>query len=107
MYAHGISETFSTLTGGSRPFRLGANTAAQFLEDHFIPSLAITTLTPAEMLRALRDAESRGVRGGAVFDYLHLVAARKAKARRIYTLNVSDFRAFHRAGDPVVAHPGD
>ena len=106
MYSHGIAETFSTLTGGKRAFRLDANTASQFLEEHFIPRLTITSLTPAEMLRAMREAQRRGVRGGGVFDYLHLVAARKAKASRIYTLNLSNFRALHRPGDPEIVHPG-
>ena len=67
--------------------------------------LEVVTLTPTEMLRAMRESHARGVRGGAIFDYLHLVAARKAKARRLYTLNVSNFRSFHRPGDPDVLHP--
>jgi hypothetical protein len=53
----------------------------------------------------MREAESRGVRGGAIFDYLHLVAARKAKVQKLYTLNVSNFVAFHRAGDPEILSP--
>lgn len=105
MYAHGIAETFSTLTGGRKPFRMGAENAHSLLEDHFIPRLEITGLTPAETLRAMRDSSSRGVRGGAVFDYLHLMAARKAKAARLYTLNLAHFRAFHRPGDPEIVHP--
>lgn len=36
---------------------------------------------------------------------LHLVAARKAKAARLYTLNVANFRSFHRPGDPEIVHP--
>lgn len=105
MYAHGIMETFSTLTGGKKVFRLSAAVAAELLDDHFIPRLTITTLTPVEMLRAMREAEARGVRGGAIFDFLHLVAARKAKAARFYTLNIAHFRAFHRTGDPEIVHP--
>ena len=105
LYAHGIAETFSTLTGGREAFRLSAEMAARFLEEHFVPVLEVVSLTPTEMLKAMRDAQSRGVRGGAIFDYLHLVAARKAKARRLYTLNVANFRSFHRSGDPEIAHP--
>lgn len=105
MYSHGISETFSTLTGGKKAFRLGASIAAKILEEHFVPRLTIALLSPSDMLRAMREAESRGVRGGAVFDYLHLVAARHAGAERFYTLNVSNFRAFHREGDPEIIHP--
>lgn len=105
IYSHGITETFSTLTGGKKNFRISAAVTAELLEEHFVPRLSVTSLTPTEMLRAMRDAESRGVRGGGIFDYLHLVAARKAKAARFYTLNISIFRAFHRAGDPEIVHP--
>lgn len=107
IYAHGLAEAFSTLTGGKKNFRLGASAVAAMLEDHFAPRFSITALTAAEMLRAMREAESRGVRGGAIFDYLHLVAARKAKAASLYTLNVSNFRSFQRAGDPAIVHPAE
>ncbi len=107
MFSHGLAETFSTLTGGRKSFRLAASVAAKIIEEDYLSFLHFTTLTPAEMLRAMGEAESRGVRGGAIFDYLHLAAARKAKAARLYTLNVSNFRAFHRAGDPEIAHPAE
>ncbi len=105
MYPHGLTETFSTLTGGRRQFRMPAALAAAMLAEDYAPGLAFTALTPNEMLRALGESESRGVRGGAIFDYLHLVAARKARAAKLYTLNVSNFRACHRPGDPEIAHP--
>ena len=38
------------------------------------------SLTERDVMAALARAESRGVRGGAVYDYLHLVAARKSGA---------------------------
>jgi predicted nucleic acid-binding protein len=105
IYAHGLAETFSTLTGGRRPFRMAAAMAASVIEEDYVPSLAVTSLTAAQMLRAMRGAESRGVRGGAVFDYLHLVAARQAGATRFYTLNFSNFASFHRSDDPEIVHP--
>ena len=105
IFAHGLVETFSTLTGGRSAFRMSADDVATILEEDFVPSLEVISLTPTETLRAMRESKARGVRGGAIFDYLHLVAARKAKARRLYTLNVSNFRAFHRPGDPDIAHP--
>ena len=105
IYAHGVAETVSTLTGGRYSFRMAASMAASVIEEDYLPGLTIVSLTPAEMLRAMRDAESRGVRGGAIFDYLHLMAARKAKATRLFTLNISNFRSFHRAGDPEIVHP--
>ena len=105
IFAHGLVETFCTLTGGRSAFRMSADDASSILEEDFVPSLEVISLTPTETLRALRESKQHGVRGGAIFDYLHLVAARKAKAKRIYTLNLSNFRSFHRAGDPDVMLP--
>lgn len=105
MYGHGLTETFSTLTGGRKAFRLPPSVAANLLEQHFAPRLTITSLTPSDILKAMAEAESRGVRGGGIFDFLHLVAAKKAKAAKFYTLNTAHFVAIHRAGDPQIAHP--
>ncbi len=105
IFTRGLVETFSTLTGGRSAFRMSADDASAILEDDFVPSLEVISLSPAETLRAMRESKQRGVRGGVIFDYLHLVAARKAKAKRLYTLNVSNFRSFHRPGDPDIVHP--
>ncbi|KAB2641260.1 MAG: type II toxin-antitoxin system VapC family toxin [Verrucomicrobia bacterium] len=105
LYAHGLSEAFSTLTGGRMLFRMKAGEFVELIEEDYVPALTILTLTPTEMLRGMRECEARGVRGAAIFDFHHLAAARKAKATRLYTLNVTHFRAFHRAGDPEIIHP--
>lgn len=105
MRAHAISESFSTLTGGRLGERLPADEVAQAMQQAILPRVATVDLTAAEHLAAIGEAQSRGVRGGAIYDYLHLVAARKIGADRLYTLNVSDFRSFHRPGDPVIVHP--
>lgn len=104
-YVHGLAEFFSTLTGGRKAFRLSPQQAAEILEADYVPMLQITTLTPGDTLRGMRECHSRGVQGGAIFDYLHLVAARKGKARRFYTLNGSNFRAIQRDGDPEILSP--
>ncbi len=106
MFAHGLAETFSILTSGRRKLQMTADAASELIEQDFLPLLSVTSLTPTEMMRAMRDAQNRGVRGGGIYDYLHLVAARKAKATRIYTLNLSNFRALYRQGDPEIVHPG-
>ncbi|HYF34679.1 MAG TPA: hypothetical protein VD994_05260 [Prosthecobacter sp.] len=78
IYGHGLTEAFNTLTGGRLGFRLPAGVVAQQLATVIAPLLNVMVLTSEETLAAFMDAESRGVRGGAIFDYLHLVAARKA-----------------------------
>lgn len=56
-------------------------------------------------MTALRACEERGVRGGAVYDWLHLAAARKAGATRLITLDARDFQAISRPGDPAIETP--
>lgn len=103
--AHALSETFSTLTGGRMAIRVPAADAASMLRRGIAPRLAVQRLTERDLLKAFDESSSRGVRGGAIYDYLHLFAARKARAAKLYTLNLADFRSFHRAGDPEIVHP--
>jgi predicted nucleic acid-binding protein len=104
-YGHALTETFSTLTGGALGMRLSAAVAAEILRDSVAPRLEIVHLTERELLNAYEDSTRRGIRGGAIYDYLHLVAARKAGASALHTLNIGDFQAFHRPGDPEIVTP--
>ena len=97
LYAHALAEVFSTLTGGTQGLRIGADLAHRLLRD-----VQAVTLDADEMMSALAHARARGVRGGAVYDYLHLVAARKAGAEALVTLDVKHFAALTRQGDPRV-----
>lgn len=105
IHGHALSEAFCTLTGGRLAIRLSAADAASILRHSVAPRVTITALTETDLLNAFEESTRRGVRGGAIYDYLHLVAARKADARRLFTLNTSDFNAFHRPGDPEISHP--
>lgn len=101
-YSHALTEAFSILTGGKLGFRAPASQAASTLNEHIAPRLKIISLTPKDLLKAYSEAESRGVRGGAIYDYLHLFAARKAGAAHFRTHNTSDFLSFYRPGDPEI-----
>ena len=103
--AHTFAETFSTLTGGRLGFRLPTSDAAGLLAKQIAPKLRSVTLEADDLLVAFGEAEARGVRGGAIYDYLHLFAARKAGAKRFFTLNLGDFHSFHRSGDPEILSP--
>lgn len=104
-WSHALSEVFSTLTGGRLGFRVSASEAASLLRDHVAPRLTLISLTGTDLLDAYTESERRGVRGGAIYDFLHLVAARTGGATQLHTLNTKDFQAFHRSGDPEIAHP--
>ena len=40
-----------------------------------------------------------------VYDYMHLLAAKKGNASVIYTLNMDDFQHLRRGDDPEVRFP--
>lgn len=103
-YHHSLLETFSTLTGGRLGFRAPADDVAVRLHE-IVSDLTVIHLETDEIIAALANAKMHGVRGGAVYDYMHLVAARKADADVLYTLNVSDFEALHQPGDPKILRP--
>lgn len=105
IYLHALAETFSALTGGRGRPRLQADVAAALIESDVLPYVKPHGLNAKELATALHECRDRGVRGGAIYDFLHLVAARKAGAHKLVTLDARDFRAFHRKGDPPIETP--
>ena len=94
--AHTLAETFSQLTKGTlknaqgETIALLPDDAAKTLEA-WAGRMTIVTLDGKQILAALKQAQKKGVRGGAVHDYLHIIAAEAEGADKIYTLNVKDF----------------
>lgn len=96
--AHTLAETFSQLTKGTlknadgQTIALLAYDAAKTLEA-WAGRMTIVVLDGKQIIAALKQAQKKGIRGGAVHDYLHIVAAEAEGAEKIYTLNVKDFVA--------------
>ncbi len=105
VHVHALNETFATLTGGSLGFRVDAGLAARLIRERIVSRSTVIVLDSDDVPDALDKARSHGVRGGAVYDYMHLVAARKGNADVLYTLNLADFQHLHREGDPEIRHP--
>lgn len=105
IYVHALAETFSILTGGRHGRRLGAALASRLIHDSLLPFVRTETLSGPEMALALAECETRGVRGGAVYDWLHLAAARKAAAEVLVTLDQRSFQALARPADPRIEAP--
>ena len=105
VHAHAFLETFSTLTGGRLGIKVDADFAARLLTETVLPRVQVVEISADELLASLRLAKKQGVRGGAVYDFMHLVAARKAGATVLYTLNIADFQHIQREGDPEVRRP--
>ena len=104
-WSHALAETFATLTGGRLGLRVAPAVAAELIESSLVPRLRMVELGAGDLIAALHTTEGAGVRGGAFYDYLHLVAARKSGATLLYTLNERHFLAVSRSGDPRIEAP--
>jgi predicted nucleic acid-binding protein len=97
--AHALAETFATLTG----FYKVPTEAAAELTLSLRDSIAVEALALADYETAIREARSRGVMGGGIYDSMHATFARRKKAAQIVTLNPSDFQ--HVAPDIEILTP--
>jgi len=97
--AHALAETFATLTGF---YKVPAQAAAELtlgLKD----ILRIEALPVGDYETAIREAHSRGVMGGGIYDSLHATFARRKGAKRIVTRNPSHFA--HAAPEVEILTP--
>ena len=104
-HAHALAESFSVLTGGREGRRFSAQSVAALMEKGLLPYVAPQTLTGKDFIDAMRAAHHRGGGGGAIYDWLHLAAARKARAEMFFILSLRDFQALARPGDPAIQSP--
>ena len=97
--AHALAETFATLTGFYKVPTAAATELTLALRD----LVAVEALEMADYEMAIREARSRGVMGGGIYDSLHATFARRKKATRIVTLNPAHFH--HVAPDMEILTP--
>jgi predicted nucleic acid-binding protein len=96
---HALAETFATLTG----FYKVPTQAAAELTLSLRNSMEVEALTLADYETAIREARSRGVMGGGIYDSLHATFARRKNAVQIVTRNPSHFQ--HVAPDIEILTP--
>jgi predicted nucleic acid-binding protein len=104
-WTHALAEVFAALTGGRLGLRVPPAVAAELMDASLTPRLRLIELAAADVTGAIRESEAVGVRGGAIFDFLHLTAARRSSATALYTLNTRHFVALARKGDPKIEQP--
>jgi predicted nucleic acid-binding protein len=97
--AHAMAETFATLTGF---YKVPTDAAAE-LTLGLRGVVVVEALALADYETAIREARSRGVMGGGIYDSLHATFARRKKAVRIVTRNPSHFQ--HVAPDIEILTP--
>jgi predicted nucleic acid-binding protein len=97
--AQAIGDTFAALTGFYKVPTDVATELTLSLRD----AVVVEALALADYERAIRQARSRGVMGGGIYDSLHATFARRKNADQIVTSNPSHFR--HVAPDIEILIP--
>jgi predicted nucleic acid-binding protein len=89
--AHGLAETFNTLTRLPITPMVHPTEAYRFVSETIVGRCAVVCLVEKDYLATLERASKAGLRGGVIYDALQLRCAEKARCDRIYTFNISDF----------------
>lgn len=92
--AHALLEAYAVLTRLPAPHRLAPADALALLDGNFRHGVEVVALT-AERTWALLDGAPRaGIHGGRTYDAAIAMAARRAGAHELLTLNLRHFEAF-------------
>jgi predicted nucleic acid-binding protein len=102
---HALAEVYGTLTSGRLPIQLTPAEAIELIETNVLGRLETLELSLRDYRAALSSAKSAGARGGAVYDVLHLQAARRGGAKKILTINVRHFQAFSADLSEIISEP--
>jgi predicted nucleic acid-binding protein len=89
--AHGLAETFSTLTRLPITPMVHPTEAYRLVSETIVGRCEVVSLSEKDYLATLAAAAKAGLRGGVIYDALHLRCAEKAGCDRIYTFNIADF----------------
>jgi predicted nucleic acid-binding protein len=102
---HALAESFATLTSGRAEIQLSPNEALKIIEADVVRRLEVMDLTLSDYRRAMQSSQSAGARGGAIYDMIHLQAARRCRAMRILTINLRHFQTFAPDLQHLIALP--
>lgn len=104
MTSHAVAELWSVLTRLPLRPRLSPDGARRAVEG-LRRIVEVGALEAADYDRALERCAERGLRSGAVFDALHLVAAERNGCSVLLTINTADFVRFALIEGPRITSP--
>jgi len=90
---HSIAEAFAALTRLPVLPRVHPSEATSIIRDNILKHCTLVPAGKTEYLAALTVMQVRGLSGAKIYDALLLACAARSSAERIYTFNLSDFRA--------------
>ena len=96
--AHALAEAYATLSGDPR-LKMHPADVSRMIED-LAKTIHVMALEVKDYRQLILSAPAKGIRGGMIYDAIHVHAARLCDCQEVYTLNVAHFR--HVAPDLAV-----
>jgi predicted nucleic acid-binding protein len=85
---HALAEVFNTLTAY---FKISNDLASEMV-DSLPEQMRFEVIFQEDYLGVIRNARSRGIQGGIIYDAIHAAIARRLKVEKIVTYNLTNFR---------------
>jgi predicted nucleic acid-binding protein len=95
--AHALAELYAVLTRAPFTPPIYPSEVLQMIEQTVLPLVDVVALSGAEYRQVVTECAKAGWTGGAIYDAIHIRAAKKGRSERLYTFNLRHFRAM--AGD--------
>jgi predicted nucleic acid-binding protein len=89
--AHGLVELYAILTTLPVTPRITAEQAQKLIRQSIMAHMDVVVLDEPDYQAVIEKVTTLGLRGGVVYDALHLQAAEKTGADRLVTFNRRDF----------------
>ncbi|PYU13418.1 MAG: twitching motility protein PilT [Acidobacteria bacterium] len=89
---HSLAEVYAVMTSLPIKPMIPPEQVLLFVEEVRL-RLTLVSLSPEEFVGTIRDASTRGLTGGRIYDALLLACAAKHKAQAIYTWNLKHYQS--------------
>jgi predicted nucleic acid-binding protein len=103
--APALVETYAVLTRLPPPTRLSPADASELLAANFMNDVELVALDPGEYSRVLRNAPSRRIAGGAIYDAVVHACGLAVQAEVLLTFNERQFKWLAGGEIEVVVPP--
>lgn len=103
--SHSLAELYSVLTSLPLKPRITPHDARRLIDESVRKIASLVPLAASDYARAFDALVERNLPGGIVYDALIAMAAKKAQARSLLTLNPKDFKRIWKDGDPEILEP--
>lgn len=103
--SHTLAELYSSLTSIPVVPRLRPDQALHLIEESILKHFKIYEFKKEDYINVLKNSSLHSIKGGMVYDALHILAAQKMKANIVLTLNLKHFLSIWSEGKKILRSP--